>query len=456
MMALDDRQPESVGGRILLVDDDAGLRRLLSMRLEANGYEVDTAADARAALGSVAARQPDLVITDLRMEGMDGMGLFAQLRETAPAMPVIIITAYGTIPDAVAATQDGAFGFLTKPVDSSRLLELVSDAVSPRPAGEGGERPAWSKGIVTRSREMESLLADVSLVAESEASVVIHGESGTGKEVLARAIHRASDRAEAPFVAINCAAVPADLLESELFGHEKGAFTGADRSRAGLFQEADGGTLFLDEIGDMPLEFQAKLLRALQEKRVRPVGSREEREVNVRVLSATHRDLHEAMIRGEFREDLYYRLNVVRLDLPPLRQRPEDIPLLAEHFLAQVQNARPEGQRVKGFSPEAHRVLLAHHWPGNIRQLRNVVEQVSILCRKGPVPADQVRRALREGPGSLASLAEARDSFERDYLARTLRLTSGNVSEAARLAGRNRTEFYRLLKRHHLSPGEFK
>lgn len=454
-MAANDRRSASAGGRILLVDDDAGLRRLLSMRLEANGYEVETAVDARAALGSVAARQPDLVITDLRMEGMDGMGLFRQLRETAPALPVIIITAYGTIPDAVAATQDGAFGFLTKPVDSARLLELVDEAISPQPMGEGG-RPAWSEEIVTRSREMESLLADVALVAESEASVVIHGESGTGKEVLARAVHRASARADAPFVAINCAAVPADLLESELFGHEKGAFTGADRSRAGLFQEADGGTLFLDEIGDMPLEFQAKLLRALQEKRVRPVGSREEREVNVRVLSATHHDLHEAMVRGDFREDLYYRLNVVRLDLPPLRQRPEDIPLLAEHFLAQVQATRSEGQRVKGFSPEAHRVLLAHHWPGNIRQLRNVVEQVSILCRKGPVPADQVRRALREGPGSLASLAEARDRFERDYLARTLRLTGGNVSEAARLAGRNRTEFYRLLKRHHLAPGEFK
>jgi len=309
---------------------------------------------------------------------------------------------------------------------------------------------------VTRSREMAVLLADVSLIAESDASVVIQGESGTGKEVMARAIHAASRRAEQPFVAINCAAVPADLLEAELFGHEKGAFTGADRARPGLFQEAEGGTLFLDEIGDMPLAFQAKLLRALQERKVRPVGGREERPVNVRVVSATHRDIAEAMVEGTFREDLYYRLNVVRLDLPPLRERPEDIPLLAEHFLAQLDADRPVDQRVGGFSPEAVRVLLAYRWPGNVRQLRNVVEQVCVLCRKGPIPAELVRRALREGRDDIVSLAEARNHFERDYLARTLRLAEGNVSEAARLAGRNRTEFYRLLKRHHLNPQGFK
>lgn len=442
-------------GRILLVDDDPGLRRLMALRLESNGYAVDAAGSGKAALGVAAGRQPDLVITDLRMEGMDGMALFQRLRQEFPALPVIIITAYGTIPDAVAATREGAFGFLTKPVDSGELLALVSEAIA-ADARPGQARADWARAIVTRSRDMESLLSDVALVAESDASVVIHGESGTGKEVLARAVHAASGRARAPFVAVNCAAVPPDLLESELFGHEKGAFTGADRARAGLFQEAHGGTLFLDEIGDMPLAFQAKLLRALQERRVRPVGARGEVSVDVRVISATHRDLHAAMIQGDFREDLYYRLNVVRLDLPPLRQRAEDIPLLAEHFLGEVQGDRPAAQRVGAFSPEAHRVLLEYHWPGNVRQLRNVVEQVSILCRKGPVPADLVRRALREGRGRPASLAEARDDFERDYLARTLRLARGNVSEAARLAGRNRTEFYRLLKRHHLSPADFK
>ncbi|MCP1727031.1 two-component system response regulator GlrR [Natronospira proteinivora] len=443
------------GARVLLVDDDPGLRRLLSLRLEGHGYQVDVAENAKAALGAVATRIPQVVVTDLRMEGMDGMALFRRLREELPTLPVIIITAYGTIPDAVAATREGAFGFLTKPVDSTELLDLVAEA-----AASGQEQtnhqPERHHGIVTRSREMATLLSDVSLVAQSDASVVIQGESGTGKEVLARAIHAASNRANHPFVAINCAAVPADLLESELFGHEKGAFTGADRARSGLFQEAEGGTLFLDEIGDMPLAFQAKLLRALQERKVRPVGGREERPVNVRVVSATHRDIAAAMVEGAFREDLYYRLNVVRLDLPPLRERPEDIPLLAEHFLAEIDAGRPAGQRVGSFSPEAVRALLAYSWPGNVRQLRNVVEQVCVLCRKGPVPTNLVQRALREGRDEMISLAQARDHFERDYIARTLRLTDGNVSEAARLAGRNRTEFYRLLKRHHLNPRGFK
>lgn len=441
-------------GHVLLVDDDPGLLRLISMRLRSAGFSVDTAGSADAALGRLSARMPDVVVTDLRMEGMDGMALFRHLRQNRPFLPVVIMTAHGTIPDAVAATREGVFAFLTKPFASSELVDTIGAAMDH--SGGGLQQDSWRAGIVTRSRAMETLLAELGLIAESEASVVILGESGTGKEVIARAIHAASPRKDGPFVALNCAAVPEDLLESELFGHRKGAFTGADQDREGLLVQADGGTLLLDEIGDMPAAFQGKLLRALQEHTVRPVGAVEEITIDVRVLSATHCNLDAAMRQGEFREDLYYRLNVVAVELPPLRDRPEDIPLLAEHFLEALQSDRPASRRIHGFSRDAVRALIEYDWPGNVRQLRNLVEQVSVLCRRGPVPVDLVQRALRQERQAVTPLSEARAGFERDYLARLLRMTDGNVSEAARLAGRNRTEFYRLLKRHHLDPGGFK
>lgn len=440
---------------ILLVDDDPGLLRLISLRLESNGYSVDTADSGEAALGRMASTTPDAVVTDLRMEGMDGMALFRQLRERDPALPVIILTAHGTIPDAVAATREGAFSFLTKPFDSTELLETIAEATGHHRAGRT-QKAGWREGIVSRSHAMETLFSELELVAESDASVLIIGESGSGKEVVARAIHDASPRRDGPFVAINCAAVPAELLESELFGYRKGAFTGADNDREGLFVQARGGTVLLDEIGDMPPAFQAKLLRALQQKLVRPIGSSEEVATDVRVVSATHSDLEQAIRDGDFREDLYYRLNVVQLDIPPLRERPEDILPLAEHFLSELQKDRAEGDRIHGFSRDALRVLLGHDWPGNVRQLANVVEQACVLCRKGPVPASLVQRALRSDPAGVRPLAEARNDFERDYLARVMRMAGGNVSEAARLAGRNRTEFYRLLGRHQLEPGQFK
>jgi two-component system, NtrC family, response regulator GlrR len=439
--------------RVLLVDDDPGLLRLISLRLEGSGFRVEAVESADAALGSMAAGYPDVVVTDLRMEGMDGMALFRHLRDQAPTLPVIIMTAHGTIPDAVAATREGAHAFVTKPFKSSELVETVRGAVGHR---SGRRRGSQHAGIITQSRVMEELLAELELIGESEASVLIRGESGTGKEMVARAIHAASRRAQRPFVALNCAAVPADLLEAELFGHRKGAFTGADSDRDGLFVQADGGTVFLDEIGDMPANFQVKLLRALQERAVRPVGAREEVNIDVRIVSATHCDLEQAMRDGDFREDLYYRLNVVSIHLPRLAERPEDIVLLAEHFLVELQAERPASRRVSGFSPGALRLMVGHDWPGNVRELRNVVEQVLVLCRQGPVPEDLVRRALRSERPVVQPLADARGAFERDYLARVLRVTGGNVSEAARLSGRNRTEFYRLLKRHSLSPAHFK
>jgi two-component system response regulator GlrR len=385
---------------------------------------------------------------------MDGMALFRTIHARDPALPVIVLTAHGTIPDAVAATQHGLFGYLTKPYDAATLIDLLKRAT--RLAGGGPEagNDSWRSEIITASPAMEALLAEARLAAQSEASLLIQGESGTGKELLARAIHRASPRHAKPFVAINCSAIPAELLESELFGHVKGAFTGAGRDHPGLFQSAEGGTVFLDEIGDMPAQLQVKLLRVLQEGEVRPVGSTETRPVNVRILSATHRNLEEAIVSGEFREDLYYRLNVVTLPLPPLRERREDIPLLARHFLAELTEKYP--RRIHGFAPDALDMLTAADWPGNIRQLSNVLEQCVALCTTSTIPASLVARALRDKPAEIQPLAEARSAFEREYLITLLKLTRGQVSEVARLAGRNRTEVYRLLQRHGLTPALFK
>jgi len=301
---------------------------------------------------------------------------------------------------------------------------------------------------------MEDLLAQAQRIAQTDASVLIQGDSGTGKELLARAIHDAGIRRDKPFVAVNCNAIPETLLESELFGHRKGSFTGATADHKGLFLAADRGTLFLDEIGDMPKMFQVKLLRALQERKIRSVGATDDVSINVRILAATHVDLFQAMEKGDFREDLFYRLNVVTLNLPSLFKRPEDIPLLAMHFLKSLQEQY--GQRVKGFSPEAMESLVNYEWPGNVRQLHNVIEQSVALSSTPLIPITLIQNALREESTSLPSLREARDEFERDYLIRLLKMTSGNVSQAAKLAKRNRTEFYRLLSRHHLDSSQFK
>jgi len=444
--------------RILLVDDDPGLLRLLSIRLKSAGYEVSAVESGHEALANLAAVRPDLVITDLRMDGMDGMALFDNIRERHPTLPVIILTAHGSIPDAVAATKRGVYSFLTKPFESAALMEQVEVALSISGGSEEGQEDGrdaeWPAEIITRSPLMEDVLGRARMVADSDASVFIQGPSGTGKELLPRAVHRASPRAEAPFVAINCGAIPENLLESELFGHKKGAFTGATADQKGLFQAAHGGTLFLDEIGDMPMSLQVKLLRVLQERLVRPVGATEGIPVDVRIITATHRDLSEEMAEGRFREDLYYRLNVVALELPPLAERSEDIPLLASHFLTQL--AERYSKEVRGFAPEAMERMVSAPWPGNVRQLYNVVEQVVTLSPTPIVSEDLVQKALNEAPEALPSFADARHQFERDYLARVLQMTGGNVSQAARLAKRNRTEFYKLLNRHHLDPALFK
>jgi two-component system response regulator GlrR len=392
------------------------------------------------------------------MGGMDGMALFESLKKKNPALPVIILTAHGTIPDAVAATQRGVFGYITKPFDGKALLTQVQKAlqfgVSRAAANDGTAESSWREEIITRSPEMDAILAKARLVAGSDASVMIFGESGTGKELLARAIHRASARAGQPFVAVNCGAIPEQLLESELFGHVKGAFTGAASDYKGLFQAAGRGTVFLDEIGDMPLPLQVKLLRVLQEREVRPIGSTQAIKVDVRIISATHRNLEEAIKAGAFREDLYYRLHVVALSLPPLSARREDIPVLATHFLNTL--GERYGKALNGFAQDAMEVLVKHSWPGNVRELYNVVEQAVALATTPIITPGLLETAIRGETGNLSSFESARFDFERDYLAKLLKITNGNVTQAARLAKRNRTEFYKLLQRHHLNPSMFK
>ena len=442
--------------RLLVVDDDADMLRLLSMRLGAAGYQVTAVGSAEAALSQLDIDRPQLVLSDVRLPGKDGLALFDEIRNRHPSLPVILLTAHGTIPDAVEATRRGVFTYLTKPYEAKELLERIAQALAlsapTLPASPADE--TWRAEIVSRSSRMADLLAEARLVAQGDASVLLRGDSGTGKELMARAIHRASRRARKPFVAVNCGAIPEALLESELFGHMKGAFTDAHANHKGLFQAADGGTLLLDEIGDMPPALQVKLLRVLQEKAVRPLGSSQSIPVDVRIISATHRDLETAMAQGQFREDLYYRLNVVTLHLPTLAERREDIPLLANHFLAQL--AAKYGKHSSGFAPEALKALTMASWPGNVRQLYNVVEQVCALSTTPLVSLALVQRALRTPSVEVLSFAEARQRFEREYLVGLLKMTDGNVADAARLAQRNRTEFYRLLQKHALTPGLFK
>lgn len=441
----------SARARLLLVDDDPGLLRLLGMRLSSEGFQVVTAASGAEALRQLQKEPADVVISDLRMDEMDGLALFGEIQRRHAGLPVIILTAHGSIPDAVSATQQGVFSFLTKPVDRDALYKAIDEALALR-APVSDDR--WREAIVTRNPLMQRLLEQAHMVAQSDVSILINGQSGTGKEVLAQAIHAASPRAAKPFIAINCGALPEQLLESELFGHARGAFTGAVSAREGLFQAAEGGTLFLDEIGDMPPALQIKLLRVLQERKVRPLGSNRDVEINVRILSATHRDLPKAMEKKSFREDLYYRLNVVNLKLPALHERAEDIPLLANHLLRQA--AGRHKPFVRSFSAGAMKRLVSASWPGNVRQLVNVIEQCVALSVAPVIGEALVEQALSGENTALPTFVEARNQFELNYLRKLLQMTKGNVTHAARLAGRNRTEFYKLLSRHELDASDFK
>jgi len=419
--------------RILVVDDDPGLLRLLTIRLRAENYEVEPMENGVQALAAASRFRPDLVISDLRMDQLDGIGLLKELQVRWPGLKVILLTAHGTIPDAVHATQMGAFGFLTKPVEKQELLAQVQKALKISGFVDGAED--WRAGLFTRSAIMEEKLGQAHMVAGTDTRVLITGESGTGKEMLARAIHKASPRRSQPFVTVNCGSLIEDQWDER------------------LFRSAEGGTVLLDEIGALPMPAQLKLLQVLQDSTPQTPASSESITLNVRIISTTNHDLLALLSGGQFRDDLYYRLNVVHIDLPPLSRRREDIPVLVAHFLAEI--SKQTGQR-KIYAPEAIELLATSDWPGNVRQLANVVKQNCALAQTPIIPVELVQQSLGGTQAKLPSFDEARDEFTRSYLSQILQITGGNVSQAARLAKRNRTDFYKLLGRHQLVPDDFK
>lgn len=432
---------------------------MISLRLKYEGHTPVVAGSGPTALSKLDLELPDILIIDMRMPGMDGFELFDAVHRRFPLIPVIMLTANATIPDACNAMQRGMFGYITKPFETEELMLEVNRALEVSSAF-GAEMPGEDPGdarreaIVTRSARMRKILSEARLVAKTDASVLISGESGTGKELLARALHASSARSAEVFVAVNCGAIPENLVESELFGHVKGSFTGAVRDSVGMFTSAHRGTIFLDEIADLPLAMQTKLLRVLQEREVRPVGALEPHKVDVRVIAASNRKLEAEVAAGRFREDLFYRLNVVTLVIPQLTERREDIALLAEHFMRGL--VKRYAKAITGFAPGALELFTVASWPGNVRQLQNVVEKCVVLCPGSTIPMSLVQSALTNQGDELLPYDEARRKFECDYIEKLLKFTNGSVTAAAKLAQRNRTDFYTLLARHQLAATSFK
>ena len=447
--------------RILVVDDDEGLLHLLRMRLSALGFSVTPCTGGRDALTAARQETFDIAITDLRLRAEDGLALTEELMQIQPGLPVIILTAHGSIPNAVEAMQRGAFGYLTKPFDDKELKATLDKAlIQLRMTREIQRLKSLVKelygleNVIARSPAMQRLFQQVAQIADSDATILLTGETGTGKEVLARVLHANSRRSKGPFVALNCAAISETLFESELFGHIRGAFTNAVAAKRGLFQSANGGTLFLDEIAEMSLPMQVKLLRAVQEREVREVGADYATKVDVRIITATNKDLAESVKAGTFRHDLYYRVSVVPLAIPPLRERKDDIPLLAQHFLKQ--SAKRSNKDVRGFTPAAMHRLMVYPWPGNVRELENAVEKAVVMSRQDMVLPELLPTAGVASDIGLKPLTEAKEEFERSYLRNVLQMTGGNISRAAQFAGRYRADFYKMLKKYGLHPSMLK
>jgi len=447
--------------RILVVDDDANFLKLIRMRLELAGYEVATALNEDEAIAKAREATFGLSIVDLKLVHRDGISLMEEMHSINPYMPIIILTAHGSIESAVEATKKGAFNFLNKPFDPEELLLQIEKAmenqrlVSEVRRLEGLLKERFDfKNIVARSEKMQGVLNLVTRIAATDSTIYISGESGTGKELIAKAIHLASERRDKPLVAINCAAIPEALLESELFGHEKGAFTDAKTSYRGLFAQSHRGTIFLDEVGDMSLSIQAKLLRVLQEKQFYPLGSGRPVEVDVRVIVATNKNLEDEVKNGSFREDLFYRIHVVPIELPPLRERKEDIPLLAEHFLREISQRMKK--EMKGISAMAMQKLMLYDWPGNVRELENTIEHAVAVTQHDVINEDVLLPTKDLPAEPLKPFRQAVEEFKRGYIVRLLEFTKGNVSKAAELAGKYRADFYNLVKKHNLKPEDFK
>jgi two-component system response regulator GlrR len=449
-------------GKLLIVDDDRNLLELIKIRLESLDYEVRATQDEEEAKKAVTEQVFDLAIIDLQLLHQDGISLMEELRLKSPELPVIILTAHGSIESAVEAIKRGAYTYLTKPFDARELTLHIARALENRRLSSEINRLRELlsekydfKNIIAKSAKMRMVLESVSRIANTDSTVYIHGESGTGKESIAQAIHLASGRKDNAFVAVNCAAIPETLLESVLFGHVKGAFTGAIKSSKGLFAQAHEGTIFLDEIGDVPLPVQAKLLRVLQERQFHPVGSEQQLEVDVRIIVATNKNLEDLVKQGLFREDLFYRIHVIPIALPPLRERREDIPLLVEHFIKKI--SEKMNKKVKGLTPVALQKLMFHDWPGNVRELENTIEYAVAMTTQDMITEELILPTKSSEPEDMVKpLKNARDAFEKTYLIQLLEITRGNVSIAAKMAGKYRADFYMLLKKHNLDPAAFK
>ncbi|MGA7578241.1 MAG: sigma-54 dependent transcriptional regulator [Desulfobaccales bacterium] len=454
-------------GTLLVVDDEPQILRAVSGVLQDEGFEVLTAPDGETALKMVAAQAPDLVLLDIALPGLDGLEALTELKRQHPLLPVIMVSAYGSVENAVKATRLGAFDFIEKPPNADKILLSVRNALENARLAEENRRlrqqRAPVKEIIGESTAIRRLREKLALVAPTNAAVLIIGENGTGKEVVARTLHAFSRRAYQPLVEVNCAAIPEDLIESELFGHEKGAFTGASSQYRGKFDLAHEGTLFLDEIGDMSLKTQAKILRILEEQRFERVGGGRPIQVDVRVLAATNKNLEEEIIKGRFREDLYHRINVIPLSVPPLRERREDIPLLAAHFLKEL--SQEDGAPAKTFTPAALEALAAMPWPGNVRELKNFVFRLAILSPFDLVDVGDLPLAASGAEPAadydfidpflqVPSFREARALFEKQFLRRQLSECQGNVSLLAEKIGLERSHLYRKLKAYGLEPGK--
>ena len=446
--------------KTLVVDDDRNLLDLISMRLEASGYAVLAFDHENLAKEAAIQEVFDVAVIDLQLVKQDGLSLMEELHLIHPDMPIIILTAHGSIESAVEAMKRGAFTYLTKPFDSRELILQIERAWEKNKlTGEINrlkellEERFNFANIIAKSERMRFVLEKVARIAGTESNVAIYGASGTGKELIAKAIHISSPRGKSPFLAINCAAIPESLLESELFGFEKGAFTGAVKNSKGLFSRADKGTVFLDEIGDMPLSIQAKLLRVLQEKNFVPLGSEKPVTVDVRIIVATNKDLEEEVKSGNFREDLFYRIHVIPVELPLLKDRKDDIPPLVEHFIKKYSGLM--GKKVKSIAPAAMQKLMLHDWPGNVRELENTIEY-AIAMTDSITLADNLILQTKNGQDELLTLQEARAGFEKNYIQDLLKITSGNVSKASELAGKYRADFYNLMKKYDITPQDFK
>lgn len=451
-----------VGEKILIVDDDKNILVVLGLRLEAEGYIVLSANSVVEALKMAKDELFDLALVDLKLsENEDGIDLMERMHQVAPEVPVIILTAYGTINTAVEAMKRGAYSYLTKPFDRMELLLQIKNGLEKSTLSREirrlkalvGERYGF-ENIIGKSKKMQDVMERVAKAAETDSSVCIQGESGTGKELIAKSLHLLSSRKDCPFVAVNCAAIPEGLLEGELFGYEKGAFTGAIKSKKGFFSQAHGGTIFLDEVSEMPESMQAKLLRVLQEKQFYPLGGEKPVDVDVRILTATNKNLEEEVKTGRFREDLFYRIYVIPISLPPLRERKEDIPLLVDHFIKKYDSRMKKG--VKGVSMSTLQKLLAYSWPGNVRELENTIEYALAMSAQDLIDEDLIFQTKGMVEERLKPLKDAKNEFEKNYLTNILTLTGGNVSKASELSGKYRGDFYDLLKKHNLNPLEFK